>query len=87
MKMEPLFSQQRVTPVFEENTLYPSREATDFYHHYKEDIALAAEMGFKCFRMSINWTRIYPTGMEETPNEAELAFYDHIFDELGKIWY
>lgn len=44
-------------------------------------------MGFKCFRMSINWTRIYPTGMEETPNEAELAFYDHIFDELGKIWY
>ncbi len=75
---------KRVTPIFEENTLYPSREATDFYHHYKEDIALAAEMGFKCFRMSINWTRIYPTGMEETPNEAGLAFYDHVFDELGK---
>jgi 6-phospho-beta-glucosidase len=75
---------KRVTPTFEENTLYPSREATDFYHHYKEDIALAAEMGFKVFRMSINWTRIFPTGMEETPNEAGLAFYDKVFDELQK---
>ncbi|MCD8370296.1 MAG: glycoside hydrolase family 1 protein [Clostridiales bacterium] len=75
---------KRLTPTFEENTLYPSREATDFYHHYKEDIALAAEMGFKVFRMSINWTRIYPTGMEETPNEAGLAFYDKVFDELNR---
>ena len=56
-------SPKRVTREFEEGTLYPSREATDFYHHYKEDIALAAEMGFKVFRMSINWTRIFPTGM------------------------
>ena len=75
---------KRLTPVFEEHTLYPSREATDFYHHYKEDIALAAEMGFKCFRMSINWTRIFPTGMEEAPNEAGLAFYDRVFDELNR---
>lgn len=75
---------KRVTPTFEEGTLYPSREATDFYHHYKEDIALAAEMGFKCFRMSINWTRIFPTGMETEPNEAGLAFYDKVFDELNK---
>lgn len=75
---------KRVTPVFEEGTLYPSREATDFYHHYKEDIALAAEMGFKVFRMSINWTRIYPTGMEESPNEKGLEFYDKVFDELNK---
>ena len=75
---------KRVTPEFEEGTLYPSREATDFYHHYKEDIALAAEMGFKVFRMSINWTRIFPTGMEEEPNEAGLAFYDRVFDELAK---
>lgn len=75
---------KRVTPVFEEGTLYPSREATDFYHHYKEDIALAAEMGFKCFRMSINWTRIFPTGMEQEPLEAGLAFYDNVFDELKK---
>ncbi len=75
---------KRLTPTFEEGTLYPSREATDFYHHYKEDIALAAEMGFKCFRMSIAWTRIFPTGMEEEPNEAGLAFYDKVFDELQK---
>ena len=77
-------SAKRVTRTFEEGTLYPSREATDFYHHYKEDIALAAEMGFKVFRMSINWTRIFPTGMEDTPNEAGLAFYDKVFDELNK---
>lgn len=75
---------KRITPVFEEGTLYPSKEATDFYHHYKEDIALAAEMGFKVFRMSINWTRIFPTGMEEEPLEAGLKFYDNVFDELKK---
>jgi 6-phospho-beta-glucosidase len=75
---------KRITPVFEEGTLYPSREATDFYHHYKEDIALFAEMGFKTFRMSINWTRIFPTGMEETPNEKGLEFYDKVFDECKK---
>ncbi|MBR1743248.1 MAG: glycoside hydrolase family 1 protein [Lachnospiraceae bacterium] len=75
---------KRVTPEFEEGTLYPSREATDFYHHYKEDIALAAEMGFKVFRMSVNWTRIFPTGMEEEPNEDGLKFYDAVFSELKK---
>ncbi|MBQ6215832.1 MAG: glycoside hydrolase family 1 protein [Erysipelotrichaceae bacterium] len=77
-------SPKRVTPTFEEGTLYPSKEATDFYHHYKEDIALAAEMGFNVFRMSINWSRIFPTGMEETPNEKGLEFYDKVFDELKK---
>lgn len=75
---------KRITREFEEGTLYPSREATDFYHHYKEDIALFAEMGFKVFRLSINWTRIFPTGMEEEPNEAGLAFYDRVFDECAK---
>ncbi len=75
---------KRITPVFEEGTLYPSHEATDFYHHYKEDIALFAEMGFKVFRLSVNWTRIFPTGMEDEPNEAGLAFYDAVFDELKK---
>ena len=75
---------KRITREFEEGTLYPSREATDFYHHYQEDIALAAEMGFKCFRMSIAWTRIFPTGMEKEPNEAGLAFYDKVFDECRK---
>jgi len=61
---------------------YPNHEAIDFYHHYKEDIALLKEMGFKCFRTSIAWTRIYPTGEESEPNEAGLKFYDDLFDEL-----
>lgn len=75
---------KRITPVLEEGTLYPSHEAIDFYHHYKEDIALFAEMGFKVYRFSINWTRIYPTGEEETPNEKGLEFYDRVIDELRK---
>lgn len=56
----------------------------DFYHRYKEDIKLFAEMGFKVFRLSIAWTRIFPMGDEETPNEAGLAFYDSVFDECHK---
>lgn len=71
---------KRVTTKIEPDTLYPSHEAIDFYHHYEGDIALFAEMGFKCYRMSINWTRIFPTGMETEPNEAGLAFYDRVFD-------
>ena len=67
-----------------EGNYYPSHEAVDFYHHYKEDIALFAEMGFKCFRMSINWPRIFPRGDEQQPNEAGLAFYDKVFDELHR---
>lgn len=63
---------------------YPSHEATDFYHHYKEDIALFAEMGFKAYRMSIAWTRIFPNGDDAEPNEAGLQFYDDVFDELHK---
>jgi 6-phospho-beta-glucosidase len=63
---------------------YPNHEAIDFYHRYKEDIALFAEMGFKVFRMSIAWSRIFPKGDEETPNEEGLAFYDRVFDELHK---
>ena len=63
---------------------YPSHEAVDFYHHYKEDIALFAEMGFKCFRFSIAWSRIFPNGDETEPNEAGLEFYDHVIDELKK---
>lgn len=63
---------------------YPSHDAIDFYHRYKEDIALFAEMGFKCFRTSINWARIFPRGDEEVPNEAGLQFYDNLFDELLK---
>lgn len=63
---------------------YPNHEAIDFYHHYKEDIKLFAEMGFKCFRTSIAWTRIFPNGDEATPNEAGLKFYDDLFDECHK---
>lgn len=59
-------------------------EGIDFYHRYKEDIALFAEMGFKVFRMSIAWSRIFPNGDETEPNEAGLAFYDNVFDELAK---
>ena len=59
-----------------------------FLSDYKEDIALFAEMGFKCFRTSINWTRIFPKGDELEPNEEGLKFYDDVFDEILKygIW-
>ncbi|POP46247.1 6-phospho-beta-glucosidase [Superficieibacter electus] len=63
---------------------YPNHEAVDFYSHYKEDIKLFAELGFKCFRTSIAWTRIFPQGDELQPNEEGLQFYDDMFDELLK---
>ena len=61
-----------LTPTVEPDKLYPSHEAIDFYHHYEEDIALFAEMGFKTFRTSINWTRIFPNGWETEPHEKGL---------------
>ena len=64
--------------------LFPKRWGIDFYHRYKEDIALFAEMGFKTFRLSISWARIFPTGLEDEPNEEGLAFYDKVFDECAK---
>lgn len=67
-----------------EGNYYPSHTAIDFYHHYKEDIKLLAGMGFKCFRTSIAWTRIFPEGDEMEPNEDGLLFYDHVFDECLK---
>ncbi|WP_430727531.1 glycoside hydrolase family 1 protein [Vagococcus allomyrinae] len=60
---------------------YPNHKGIDHYHRYKEDIALFAEMGFKSYRFSIAWTRIFPLGTEDTPNEAGLAFYEAIVDE------
>jgi 6-phospho-beta-glucosidase len=63
---------------------YPAHEAIDMYHHYKEDIALFAEMGFKCYRLSISWTRILPNGDDEQPNEAGIAFYADLFNECKK---
>ncbi|NMP08451.1 6-phospho-beta-glucosidase [Paenibacillus polymyxa] len=71
-----------LTPL--ESEFYPSHEAIDFYHQYREDIALFAEMGFKALRVSIAWARIFPTGEDATPNEAGLQFYDDLFDELHK---
>lgn len=70
--------------IVDEDVYYPSHVATDFYHHYKEDIALMGEMGYKTFRMSINWSRIFPHGDDDQPNEEGLKFYDNIFDELNK---
>jgi len=64
--------------------VYPNHDGIDFYHRYKEDIALFAEMGFKAYRMSIAWSRIFPNGDELEPNEEGLAFYDRVFDELAK---
>lgn len=75
---------RRFTPVIEPDVCYPSREATDFYHHYQEDIALFAEMGMKAFRLSITWSRIFPNGDEQEPNEEGLEFYDRVFDECRK---
>lgn len=63
-----------------DEVFYPKRHGIDFYHHYKEDIALLAGMGFKVYRMSIAWSRIFPKGDEEVPNEEGLAFYDRVFD-------
>ena len=75
---------RRITDGVQPGENYPNHRGIDFYHRYKEDIALFAEMGFRCFRTSIAWTRIYPTGEEEHPNEAGLRFYDHLFDELAR---
>lgn len=63
---------------------YPSHEASDFYHNYKEDIKLFSEMGLNSFRMSIAWSRIFPNGDDKLPNEEGLKFYDNVFDELKK---
>ena len=75
---------RKITPVLEENSYYPNHEGIDFYHNYKKDIALFAEMGFKVFRLSIAWGRIYPNGDDEKLNEKGLQFYDDVFDELKK---
>nr|MDF9460233.1 6-phospho-beta-glucosidase BglA [Bacillus pumilus] len=75
---------RQITETIEDNKFYPNHEAIDFYHRYKEDIAMFAEMGLKCLRTSIGWSRIFPKGDEAEPNEAGLQFYDDVFDELLK---
>ncbi|MDN5446272.1 MAG: family 1 glycosylhydrolase [Lactococcus lactis] len=67
-----------------DTTFYPKRRGVDFYHHYKTDIALFSEMGFKTLRLSIAWTRLFPTGEESEPNQAGIAFYISVLQELKK---
>ena len=67
-----------------DDTYYPNHVAVDFYHHYKEDIKLFAKMGFKVYRLSIAWSRIFPSGEETEPNQAGLDFYRNVFEELKK---
>ncbi|WP_395948523.1 6-phospho-beta-glucosidase [Aeromonas mytilicola subsp. aquatica] len=67
-----------------DDEFYPSHEAIDFYHRYKEDIALMAEMGFTVFRTSIAWARLYPKGDEQEPNPEGIAFYRAVFEECKK---
>lgn len=73
-----------ITPVLDETNFYPSREAIEHYARFREDIALFAEMGFKTYRFSINWTRIFPNGDEIEPNEAGLKHYEEVIDECLK---
>lgn len=68
----------------DEENYYPKRFGIDFYHTYKEDLALLAEMGFRTFRTSISWSRIFPKGDESEPNEKGLIFYDNLIDEIKK---
>ena len=71
---------REITIKIDPDRFYPNHDGIDFYHRYEEDIALFAEMGFNMFRMSIAWSRIFPTGEELEPNEEGLAFYDRVFD-------
>jgi len=73
---------RRITEGVLKGENYPNHEAIDFYHRYKEDIALFKELGLKVFRTSIAWARIFPNGDEQEPNEEGLKFYDNLFDEL-----
>lgn len=67
------------------DTIYPKRRGIDFYHRYPEDLALFAEMGFKVLRLSIAWTRLFPTGEETTPNQEGIAFYRNVFQEMQRL--
>ena len=75
---KPMEFPEGAIPTVLDGYYYPSHQATDFYHHYKEDIALFAEMGFKTFRLSIQWSRIYPDINADKPNEEGLKFYDDV---------
>ena len=74
-----LTTPRTLTPVMREGAYYPSHEAIDHYHRYEEDIALFAEMGFRCYRMSIAWTRIFPNGDDANPNPEGVEHYRKVF--------
>ncbi|MFV0395618.1 MAG: 6-phospho-beta-glucosidase [Coprobacillaceae bacterium] len=80
----PTMMGQFDTLEFNSNHFYPAKEGIDFYHYYKEDIKMLSEMGFKTFRLSIAWTRIFPNGDDEVPNEKGIQFYENIFKECRK---
>lgn len=69
----------------DDTVYYPKRRGIDFYHRYKEDLGLFAEMGFKTLRVSIAWTRIYPNGTETEPNQQGLDFYRDLFTEMRRL--
>ena len=73
---------REICRTIEEGKFYPSHTAIDFYHRYKEDISLFAKMGFKALRISIDWSRIYPMGDEEAPNQKGIDHYVAVVDEL-----
>ncbi|MGL5438033.1 MAG: glycoside hydrolase family 1 protein [Lachnospiraceae bacterium] len=68
-----------------DGTCYPKRRGIEFYHHYKEDLSLFAEMGFRCLRVSIAWTRLYPTGEEACANPEGVKFYQEMFQEMRRL--
>lgn len=75
-------NKRRITDGVQSGENYPNHDAIDYYHRYHEDDQLFADLGLNCFRTSIAWTRIFPNGDEEQPNEAGLKFYDDVFDDL-----
>lgn len=77
---------EQIITAMEDKTdkFYPKRRGIDFYHHYKEDLALFKEMGLKCLRISIAWTRLFPTGVETEANQAGIDFYISLFKEMRK---
>nr|WP_321291717.1 family 1 glycosylhydrolase [uncultured Trichococcus sp.] len=75
---------EQAIPTLMPDEYYPSHQAVDFYHRYKEDIKLLADMGLNCMRFSICWSRVFPTGEEDTPNEEGIKFYENVVDECFK---
>lgn len=76
---------RNITKTVEKDHVYPSHYAIDFYHTYESDLELLAQMGIKCLRVSISWTRIYPNGIEEMPNQKGLDFYTKLFKKMKSL--